>query len=129
MYFIKKYFESIFIIPVFWSGSPEAEAGLSSVRQAVLRPEAAHQAGARGPQGDQRLVSVRGCYNIFPLPARVSHLQEEVHKPESAHQQDPQEAEGSPVRQVRQDILPREPAPAPSRGCTQLLTYGNSSQK
>ena len=34
------------------AGPPEAEDGVSSVRQEVFRPEAAHQAGARGPQGE-----------------------------------------------------------------------------
>lgn len=84
--------------------SPEAEAGVSSMWQAVFRPEAAHQAGARGTQ------------------ARVPDLQEEVHQPDSAHQQDPQAAAGGAVRQVRQDILPRESAEATPGGCPQLLT-------
>lgn len=46
-------------LPIFskipFSGSPEAEAGVSGVRQAVFRPEAAHPAGARGTQGQQRV--------------------------------------------------------------------------
>ena len=39
--------ENIFFLnPLVCPGSPEAEAGVSGVRQAVLRPQAAHQAGA-----------------------------------------------------------------------------------
>ena len=52
MYFLFYSFENIFSF-IFCSGSPEAEAGMSSVRQEVFRPETTHQTGARGAQGDQ----------------------------------------------------------------------------
>ena len=54
MYLLIYSFENIFCF-IFCSGSPEAEAGVSCVRQEVFRPETTHQAGARGTQGDQGL--------------------------------------------------------------------------
>ena len=37
-------------------GSPEAEDGVSSVRQEILRPQTAHQTGARGQKGEQSTI-------------------------------------------------------------------------
>lgn len=54
MYLLIYSFENIFCF-IFCSGSPEAEAGVSCVRQEVFRPETTHQAGARGTQGDQQI--------------------------------------------------------------------------
>ena len=87
----------MYLISLLVPGSPEAEDGLSSVRQAVFRPQAAHQAGARGPQGQGRPQLSNTYFKHPPITARVPDLQEEVHQPESAHQQDPQAAAGGAV--------------------------------
>ena len=51
----------------------------------------------------------------------MSDLPQEIHEPQSTHQQDAQEDQERDVREVRENLLPSQPVEETREGCSQLL--------